>query len=187
MLLLLCRHQRSACETNWIGCDEKSGFKIGSENDGSTFEGRGGESRNENVLRTSSPSLPSPFSLLIFMKDWASGRARTQAGGTSSSVGRSANKLFVGAGAGPKLAAICIISRNCIQHRKTNEEVFFPMTDGGGRAVGRLYNPHASSLRGAFLPSGDWRGVKKRTRAGSGCRIYASSKGRGPNDESDAE
>ena len=142
----------SAHETNWIGCDEKSGFKIGSENDGSTFEGSGGESRNENVLRTSSPSLPPPFSLLIFMKDWASAdRADPgMAGGTSPSVGRSANKLFVGAGAGPKLAAICIISRNCIQHRKTNEEVFFSMTDGGrGQTDG--YNPHASSLRGAFL------------------------------------
>ena len=44
------------------------------------------ERKNENVLRTSSPSLPSSFSWLLFMKDWAG--ARAQADRASPSVGR---------------------------------------------------------------------------------------------------
>ena len=158
MLLLLCRHQRSACETNWIGCDEKSGFKIGSENDGSTFQG---EWRNENVLRTSSPPLPSSFSWLIFMKDWAGGR-------TSLSVGRSANCWLARARRRGAKIGCHLHNISKLYSAPQNQPSFLP--DDGRRRTAII---HTQLTRFVAL-QGDWRGAAEPAQVE--CRIYASSK-----------
>ena len=157
MLLLLCRHQRSVCETNWIGCDEKSGFKIGSENDGSTFQG---EWRNENVLRTSSPSLSSFFFFLAHIYEGLGGRAGAGAAGRRS-VGRPTVRWR---GSEAKIGChLHNISK--LYSAPQNQPSFLP--DDGRRRTAII---HTQLTRFVAL-QGDWRGAAEPAQVE--CRIYS--------------
>ena len=142
---------RIVCETNWIGCDEKSGFKIGSENDGSTFQGE-----EERKCITNFVSFSSFFFFLAPIYEGLGGRPG--AGGSGQSVGRSVGRPTVRwrarGSSGAKIG--CHLHNISKLYSAPQNQPSFLSDDGRTAIIHTQRRDQAASRM-----KGDWRGAEE--------------------------